>query len=217
MANQYNTKILMIGDIYDDMKIIELISKNNHNYYVVECIYCGRRKELRRDRILKSIGTHHKNCCEQINPKDDLYYDFYKKWRAMRTRTTNKNQKSWKHYYDISSDYYKYFVDFYDDMFESYVAHRELYGKENTTLDRINPYGDYEKENIRWATRFEQNQPKSKREFKRVIGISPYGDEVLIENRKEFCKKYNISQSELSKSLKDNKTHPKGWSFKLEE
>ena len=90
------------------------------------------------------------------------------------------------------------------------------HGKENTTLDRIDPYGDYERTNIRWATKHEQNQPSSKRNFKRVIATSPNGEIIVIENRKEFAKKYNISASEISKALKDNKTKPKGWSFMCE-
>ena len=134
----------------------------------------------------------------------------------MRTRTTNKKQVSWKNYNDVSSECYKFFVDFYDDMFESYVEHRKKHGKENTTLDRIDPYGDYERTNIRWATKHEQNQPSSKRNFKRVIATSPNGEIIVIENRKEFAKKYNISASEISKALKDNKTKPKGWSFMCE-
>jgi len=34
------------------------------------------------------------------------------------------------------------------------------YGEKNTTLDRINPHGDYTKDNCRWATWTQQQTNK---------------------------------------------------------
>lgn len=49
---------------------------------------------------------------------------------------------------------------------------------ESCTLDRKNPYGDYEKDNCRWATRKEQqnNFRKEKNTKSGVLGVTPLSD-----------------------------------------
>ena len=105
------------GTIIEDMEIIDKESVKdkqgkNRIMYTIQCTKCGRIKRKRRDCLEKHEGTSHRSCCEQITPKDLHYKRLYSIWCGMRTRTTNQNQSTWKHYRNISSDYYKYFVDF---------------------------------------------------------------------------------------------------------
>ena len=218
MANQFDTQQYEKGTIIEDMKIIDKESVKdkqgkNRIMYTIQCTKCGRTKRKRRDCLEKHEGTSHRSCCEQIIPKDSHYKRLYSIWCGMRTRTTNQNQSTWKHYRNISSDYYKYFVDFYDDMFESYIDHVLQYGEKDTTLDRINPYGDYEPNNIRWATREVQNQPKNKKGFAGYIGISPTGEVYYFDNIKNFCQEHCLSKSHVSSLLNKKISYYKGWSF----
>src|SRR5581483_1177284 len=53
---------------------------------------------------------------------------------------------------------WKDFMEFKNDMYDSYLEHAEEYGAKDTTLDRINNDGNYSKENCRWATHAVQNR-----------------------------------------------------------
>lgn len=52
-------------------------------------------------------------------------------------------------------------IEFYNDMFDGYVAHCNKYWEKNTSIDRIDSWWDYCKENCRRATRIIQSNNKS--------------------------------------------------------
>ena len=83
----------------------------------------------------------------------------------MKQRCLNTKNKDYHHYggrgVGICRDWMD-FINFYDDMYEAYKAHEELYGHKNTTLDRIDVNKDYEPSNCRWTTWSVQNTNKRK-------------------------------------------------------
>ena len=76
----------------------------------------------------------------------------YSIWTGMKTRCLNKNHTWFKHYGGRGikvCEKWLNFVGFYEDM-------RKNYSKD-LTLDRIDPSGNYCKENCRWATKLQQS------------------------------------------------------------
>ena len=79
----------------------------------------------------------------------------YRIWHNMISRTKYSN----KYYSDKGvkvEERWKNFLNFRKDLIKSYEKHIKNFVEINTTLDRINTYGNYERKNIRWATKKEQ-------------------------------------------------------------
>lgn len=76
----------------------------------------------------------------------------YMSWKGMHQRCRNPSQQSWKYYGGrgiVVCERWRSFENFLADMGER---------PEDRTLDRIDPYGNYEPANCRWATAVEQRR-----------------------------------------------------------
>lgn len=201
-----------IGMVFKDIEVIEFLdNKNNVKNYLCRCLVCGREKRTQVKHLKNGLGVDHSTCGLGMKTKDIRFYNI---WGDMRKRTTNKNSNQWKNYggRGIKSDDYKNFIDFYDDLYESYVIHKNEFGEKNTTLDRIDVEKNYTKDNIRWATLVEQ-QNNTRDQLRVFVGISPTGETYKFSNIKEFSLKHNLGASNVSAAIRGvQKTH-RGWRF----
>lgn len=85
-------------------------------------------------------------------------HDVYKIWCGIKTRCYNKNRIDYKYYGGIGIELSNEFHDFksffdYVSLLSRYELRKEL----KLTIDRINVNRNYERNNLRWATRKEQS------------------------------------------------------------
>lgn len=94
---------------------------------------------------------------------------FYKTWGGMLYRSRNKQR--W--YTDINvCERWEKFEYFMEDLLPSYEEHVKQFGIDDTTIDRINPFGNYEPGNVRWATRKQQANNRRQSRSKDGVKIS---------------------------------------------
>lgn len=201
-----------VGKTYGDYEVIEFVEvKNNNKVYKVKCNICGRGKEVYLKHLKNNKGISHQSCIKTLNGVDKRFYEI---WAGMIKRTTNKNSKAYVNYggRGISSDEYKFFIDFYDDMYESYKKHCEIYGEENTSLDRINVDGDYTKMNLRWATKKVQNR-NTRKQLNTCTAIDKNGNKYEFNCAKEFAEAHNMNATYIYNVLNGRQKTYNGWIF----
>lgn len=201
-----------IDKIYGDYRVIEFVGvKNNNCIYKVKCNICNREKEVYLKHLKNNIGISHQSCIKTLNGVDKRFYEI---WSGMIKRTTNKNTIHYKNYggRGISADDYKFFIDFYDDMYNSYKKHCKEFGEKNTTLDRIDVNANYTKTNLRWATSKIQNR-NTRKQLNYCTAIDPNGLKYEFNCAKEFAETHDMNATYIYNVLNGRQKKYKGWTF----
>ena len=116
---------------------------------------CGEIRWVLVDSILRWVS---KSCwCKKI--KHNLTKTkFNTAYVNMVQRCENPNHKSYKDYWAKWIRVEREdFMEFYNDMYDSYLEHCKKFWERETTIDRIDSKWNYCKENCRWATHLEQS------------------------------------------------------------
>lgn len=87
---------------------------------------------------------------------------FYRTYKSILYRCNSSRSKRFYCYgaKGIKCEW-KTFDEFKKDMYKTYKVHSKKHGDDDTTIERINVYGNYNKDNCRWATKFEQGSNKT--------------------------------------------------------
>lgn len=124
-------------------------------------------KNLRRGGT-RSCGCLSSNCVREKHPDHIVSRKrspTYVSWRAMVKRCTNPNEHSFR-YYGAKGvkvcDRWRTFGNFLADMGER---------PKGKTIDRIDPNGNYEPSNCRWATPQEQGANRRKKPQSNVVHV----------------------------------------------
>jgi hypothetical protein len=114
-------------------------------------------------------------------------------WACMLQRCYNKKSQVYKYYggrgISICDKWKNDYMSFHNDMIRGYDEHIKVYGKKNTSIERVDNNGNYTPSNCKWATRAEQciNQ-------RRILRYSYNGLTLSI---REWADRIGIKRSTL--------------------
>lgn len=130
----------------------------------------------------------------------------YYAWVNMRARCSNPKKKDYRYYGGRGitvCERWNEFANFFEDMGESFEAHRKL--NSSTTLDRIDVNGGYSPSNCQWATRKDQ---ANNRRYNRVVeyrgkeqGLGKWIDELSLNiteknlYKRIFTRKWDVERA----------------------
>jgi len=152
----------------------------------VECIHCYRENH--------HYITHTDGGKERIDivPRERPYFKrhfksndaAYVSWCSMKQRCLNPNHKSFQDYGGRGISIYPQWIDsFYE--FWLYLGDRPP----GTSIDRIDPDGNYEPGNVRWASSKEQNN--NRRPYKTRCNQPVLDPETRRIHKKIYSKRYH--------------------------
>lgn len=179
----------LTGQTFNHWKVLEMVDNlsSGARYYLCQCV-CGKKSSI-RGHSLTSGGSESCGCVSGKGVRHLMSKTrVYKTWTSMKHRCNNKDAVNYETYggrgISVCERWNESFEEFYKDMGDR---------PKNTSIDRIDPNGNYEPSNCRWADKTTQDE--NKRKSVKVI----IGDEE--RNITRLCRDYGVSRSTVQKRL----------------
>lgn len=142
-------------------------NKFNQTVWLCQCD-CGKLTQVSQCKLrsnwTKSCGCLNREKIKFLNRSHGKWRSKeYNSWDGMIQRCDNKNHKAYKYYGGRGITYdpdWRLFENFYRDMGDMPLNKR--------TIDRINPNGNYTKDNCCWADTIQQSRTKRCREVSKT-------------------------------------------------
>lgn len=195
------------GQRYGRLMVTSFAGRNTLRKTVWNCLCdCGSTKQV----VSGDLTTGNTVSCgcylkERITKHGGWNKSSYNTWRAMMRRCTMPTDKDYPRYggagIQVCQQWHEY-KNFVADMGEPVGVQ---------TLDRIDPYGDYSKENCRWASPTTQARnirmsKANKSGYKGVIAVGTKWLAYISHNRKKYYSSICLSVEEAAQARKQLET-----------
>lgn len=172
------SKLVSIGDKFGMLTVIDRLPKriyksSSKRMWLCRC-ECGKTKAVQENNLRsgrsRSCGCASAKSHIGLRKKNARSRErLYRVWVCMRHRCRSENGKNAKWYKNVGISVCDEWEDY--DVFKEWALasgynERAEFGE--CTIDRINPFGNYEPSNCRWATVKEQNNNTRKQYERRM-------------------------------------------------
>ena len=169
MEKRKSRRMNLVGQVFGRLTVLEKVpNKGKHTYWKCRCS-CGNLVEVRTNTLrtgqTQSCGCLKREITSQLLSQRNLKHNMCQTrlcriWYGMKDRCYRPTNSRYKYYgakgVTVCEEWRTDFLPFYNwSVRHGYQA--------NLTIDRINPYGNYEPSNCRWITIQEQQRNKRKR------------------------------------------------------
>lgn len=183
---------------YGRLKVIEFVKReNSKSYWKCKCD-CGNEITLPITYLTtgdtKSCGCLRKEMVAKLSKSKSFVKNkrLYNIWIGMRRRCLNNKRNNYKYYgakgIEICNEWKNNF-----NNFQNWALNNGY--NDYLTIDRINIDNNYEPNNCRWVTKFDQNNNKN-------------GNHKILYEGKEyntmssFCREYNINYDKFRQYIR---------------
>ena len=176
-----------------------------------KCLICGEEFDSVASKL---VGEDHITCCP--NCREDwrtthnmTHTEFYSVWGNIKQRCYNPNNPNYINYGARGitlCDFWKDdFINFYNDMYDSYCKYKELHPGEYVSIDRIDNNKGYYKDNCRWADYVIQQNNKRTNARYNYNGKNYTVPEIITTGIPDSDRNYNSIKSSIykGKDIKD--------------
>lgn len=163
----------LVGKVFGSLQVVAKLDRrcaNGDVYWRCKC-ECGKEKEYPSSALLGGFCVH---CGCKTTKKKKLKEEMhgyshtalYRIWAGMRDRCTNTRSTGYRYYgakgVKVCEEWNSSFIFFHEWAINNGY-------KEGLSIDRINPFGNYEPNNCRWVTLSEQAFNKRNSECNREL------------------------------------------------
>ena len=153
------------GKVFGRLTVLKFMYvKNEKACFLCKCL-CGKEKII-AGHSLRCGDTKSCGCITiEFQTKKHTTHGlsrtrFYKCWHKMMTRCFNVNDENYYLYGGRGitvCERWRIFENFRDDRYQSYLDFALIHGEDDTSGDRLDPNGNYEPSNHKWATDKQQS------------------------------------------------------------
>lgn len=205
--NYYET---FIGSVSGDYKIIGIHGyKNNQISFDCECVKCG----VKSVRLMQSVkrGVSHGSECLKGIQDSEIKKAIVQRYQNMYERCNNPSNSSYEYYGGRGIKLlYDNAIDLYFDFKDEFAEHARIHGIRNSTFDRIDVNGNYEKSNLRITTQSVQSTNTTRRV---VFIIENGGRRVISDSAMECGRRLGINGHSLGNVIRGKSKTSSGWSL----
>lgn len=159
----------LTGRKFGNLTVLDECGRSNDRHIMWNCLCdCGEKTTVKSTDLTtghtRSCGCRQREVVSKVRKTHgDRDARLYRVWKSMKKRCENQNDKGYKYYgakgVSVCDEWHDY-IKFKAWAMENGYDENALRGE--CTIDRINPYGNYEPSNCRWVSMDVQAHNKRK-------------------------------------------------------
>lgn len=154
----------LTGEKFNRWTVLGFSHRRGTRYYWRCKCDCGTIRAVDKTSLMsgatKSCGCLKQEVTTNRNFKHGMAYNnTYRLWKGIKDRCLNTNDSRYKDYGGRGITMYEAWIKDFQTFYD-YVSKLPHFGEKGYSLDRINNNGNYEPDNLRWATAKEQARNK---------------------------------------------------------